>query len=225
LLARGRYKAGQNVIKVDDAYYATVVGSFEIRERGVIAVRALKGPYMPKKGDKVIGAVIDVSMGSWSVDIRSPYVATLPASRFSSRINPTLEDIRNYLNVGDYVYCEIAEFDRFHSPVLDASISKEFGPVKKGVVIPVEPTRVPRIIGKKGSMLQLLNKELNVKLVVAQNGYVWIPSDDASKYKLVIEVIRKIETEAHLPGLTDRIEKFLKTVTLNKDSDTTDKQI
>jgi len=49
LLARGRYKAGQNVIKVDDAYYATVVGSFEIRERGVIAVRALKGPYMPKK--------------------------------------------------------------------------------------------------------------------------------------------------------------------------------
>ena len=212
LLARGRFRVGANVVKVgEDGYYATVLGSFEV-QNGVLSVRALRGPYMPRKGDRVIGMVVDISMGSWSVDIRSPYEATLPAGRFPVRINPVLDDIRKYLKVGDYVYAEIAEFDRFRAPVLDATASREFGPIKQGVVVAIEPTRVPRVIGRNGSMIKLLNKELNANIVVAQNGYVWVRANDSTTINRAVRIVKMIEAEAHTQGLTSRVEEMLKTL-------------
>lgn len=212
LLAKGRFRVGSNVVKVgEDSYYATVLGSFEF-QNGVLSVRALRGPYMPRKGDKVVGVVVDISMGSWSVDIRSPYQATLPATRFSTRINPVLEDIRKYLRVGDYIYAEIAEFDRFKPPVLDASSSRDFGPIRQGVVVAIEPTRVPRVIGRNGSMIKLLNSELDANIVVAQNGYVWIRAKDSTTINNAVRIIKMIDAEAHTQGLTSRVEAMLKTL-------------
>ncbi|MEM0119850.1 MAG: exosome complex RNA-binding protein Rrp4 [Thermoprotei archaeon] len=212
LLARGRFRVGTNVVKVgEDSYYSTVLGSFEV-QNGVLSVRALRGPYMPRKGDRVIGIVVDISMGSWSVDIRSPYEATLPAGRFPGRINPVLDDIRRYLKVGDYVYAEIAEFDRFKAPVLDATGSRELGPIKQGVVVAIEPTRVPRVIGRNGSMIKLLNNELAANIVVAQNGYVWIRAKDSTTINKCVRIIKMIEAEAHTQGLTSRVEEMLKTL-------------
>lgn len=212
LVARGRYRVGDNIVRVgEDDYYATVLGSFEIKN-GMLNVRALRGPYIPRKGDRVIGVVTDISMGSWSVDIRSPYEATLPASRFSTRINPVLDDIRKYLKVGDYVYAEIAEFDRFRPPVLDASSSRELGPIRQGVVVAIEPTRVPRVIGRNGSMIKLLNKELDANIVVAQNGYVWVRAKDPTTINSAVRIIRMIDAEAYTQGLTSRVEAMLKTL-------------
>ncbi len=212
LLAKGRFRTGSNVVKVgEDAYYATVLGSFEI-QNGVLSVRALRGPYIPRKGDRVIGVVVDISMGSWSVDIRSPYEATLPAARFPVRINPVLDDIRKYLKVGDYIYAEIAEFDRFRPPVLDATASREYGPVKQGVVVAIEPTRVPRVIGRNGSMIKLLNKELDANIIVAQNGYVWVRASNSTTINRAVRIIKMIEAEAHTQGLTSRVEEMLKTL-------------
>jgi len=212
LLAKGRFRIGSNVLKVgDDSYYATVLGSFEV-QNGVLSVRALRGPYIPRKGDRVIGKVVDISMGSWSVDIRAPYEATLPAGRFPVRINPVLDDIRKYLKVGDYVYAEIAEFDRFKAPVLDATASRDLGPIKQGVVVAIEPTRVPRVIGKNGSMIKLLNHELGANIVVAQNGYVWIRAGDSTTINRAVRIVKMIEAEAHTQGLTSRVEAMLKTL-------------
>lgn len=212
LLAKGRFRIGSNIVKVgEDSYYATVVGSFEV-QNGMLNVRALKGPYIPRRGDKVIGRVVDISMGSWSVDIRSPYEATLPAARFSTKINPVLEDIRKHLKVGDYVYAEVAEFDRFKPPVLDASSSREFGPIRQGVVVAIEPARVPRLIGRNGSMIKLLNKELDANIVVAQNGYVWIRANSSTTINNAVRIIKMIEAEAHTVGLTSRVEAMLKTL-------------
>ncbi|MEM3670987.1 MAG: exosome complex RNA-binding protein Rrp4 [Thermoprotei archaeon] len=210
LLAKGRFKADRNVAVYGDEYRSLVFGSFELREGGVLAVKALKGPYIPRRGDKVIGEVVDISMGSWTLDIRAPYEATLPAGRFPARINPVLDDIRRYLNVGDFVFAEIAEFDRSRPPILDATLNREYGPIRDGIVISVEPTRVPRIIGKKGSMVQLLNKELDVNVNVGQNGFLWIRAKDPARRAVAVQLIRKIEAEAHTSGLTSRIEEFLR---------------
>lgn len=210
LLAKGKFRAEHNVGVYGDEYRSLVLGSFELREGNVLSVKALRGPYIPRRGDKVIGEVTDISMGSWTMDIRAPYEATLPAGRFPARINPVLDDIRRYLSVGDYVFAEVAEFDRSRPPILDATLSREYGPIRDGVVIAVEPTRVPRIIGKKGSMVQLLNRELGVNINVGQNGFVWIRSQDKEKRAVAVQLIRKIEAEAHTSGLTSRIEEFLR---------------
>ncbi len=213
LVAEGKFRAGQNVIKLNgDRFYATVLGSFEIKDRDTLSVRALRGPYIPRRGDKVIGKVVDISMGSWTVDIRAPYEATLPAGRFPARINPVFDDIRKFMGADDFVYAEIAEFDRARPPILDATLNREYGLIRQGVVIEVEPTRVPRIIGKKGSMIQLLNRELGSQITVGQNGRVWVRAPSPEAVSNTVSTIRLIEAEAHTQGLTSRVEERLKTL-------------
>lgn len=70
-------------------------------------------------------------------------------------------------------------------------------------------TRVPRIIGKKGSMITMLKKETGAQILVGQNGRVWISGKSRDEEAIIAEAIRKIEAEAHTTGLTDRVREFL----------------
>jgi exosome complex component RRP4 len=81
--------------------------------------------------------------------------------------------------------------------------------VKGGQLINVEPSKVPRIIGKKGSMISLLKKYTKSRIFVGQNGRIWIDGDNEG-IKKVIDTIKMIEEEALSYGLTDKIEKMLK---------------
>ncbi|MEM0504141.1 MAG: KH domain-containing protein, partial [Archaeoglobaceae archaeon] len=69
--------------------------------------------------------------------------------------------------------------------------------------------RVPRVIGKKGSMIKLIKSELDVQIVVGQNGLIWL-NGDRKKVSLAEEVIYLIEEEAHTEGLTDRVAEFIR---------------
>jgi exosome complex component RRP4 len=68
---------------------------------------------------------------------------------------------------------------------------------------------VPRIIGKQGSMVSMIKQYTNCRILVGQNGYVWIQGEDPSKELLAVQTIKKIEKEAHVPGLTDNVKAFL----------------
>lgn len=81
--------------------------------------------------------------------------------------------------------------------------------IKGGYIIDVEPTKVPRIIGKKGSMISLLKNYTKCRIFVGQNGRIWIDGSDEGVQK-VIDTIKMIETEALSYGLTDKVEKLLK---------------
>jgi exosome complex component RRP4 len=77
-----------------------------------------------------------------------------------------------------------------------------------GVVISVNPSKVPRVIGKNGSMVTMVKRATNCNIAVGQNGLVWVqgaPKDQIT----AIAAIRKIEEEAHTSGLTERMEKEL----------------
>jgi len=77
-------------------------------------------------------------------------------------------------------------------------------------MIDVTSSKVPRIIGKQGSMISLIKNATNCRIVVGQNGKVWISGDDPGKEMIATEAILKIEQEAHTSGLTDKISAFLK---------------
>jgi exosome complex component RRP4 len=81
--------------------------------------------------------------------------------------------------------------------------------IKGGHIIYVEPSKVPRIIGKKGSMISLLKKYTKCRIFVGQNGRIWIDGDEDG-IKKVIETIYKIEDESLSYGLTNKIEEILK---------------
>ena len=81
--------------------------------------------------------------------------------------------------------------------------------INGGHIIDVEPSRVPRIIGKKGSMLSLIMKYIRCRIFVGQNGKIWVDGD-AEGIEKVIQTIYKIENESTTVGLTSRIEEMLK---------------
>jgi exosome complex component RRP4 len=87
---------------------------------------------------------------------------------------------------------------------------RKLGLIKTGRVIEISHTRVPRLIGKGGSMISMLKKEVNCNIFVGQNGRIWI-SGGADDTDLALKTIALIDKEAHTNGLTDRIVDFLKT--------------
>jgi exosome complex component RRP4 len=46
-------------------------------------------------------------------------------------------------------------------------------------------------------------------IFVTQNGRIWLKGEDLAHERLLIEAIRKIASEAHTVGLTDRMQEFL----------------
>ena len=215
LLAKGPYKPGNNVFSVGQNIYSTVVGLAELKNN-TINVIPLKRTYIPSPGDLVIGKITNVGVTSWQVDIASPYIAILQASdAFLKPIDVTKEDLRKYFDVGDYIIAKVLTFDRTRDPLLTVK-EAGCGRIDKGVVVEINPSKVPRIIGRKGSMISLIKSKLNVEIVVGKNGRIWIYSENPKAEEFAVRIIKRIEREAHISGLTNRIKKMLEEVRLSE---------
>ena len=164
---------------------------------------------MTKTGDLIISKVIDVLMSGWRIDTNSAYSAMLSVKDASSSYIGRSADLTKYYDVGDYMVCQIIKVTSQN--LVDVTMR---GPgLKKlqgGRIISVPPNKVPRIIGKQGSMVSMIKQATNCRIIVGQNGIVWIQGDEPDQELLAVETINKIVKEAHKPGLTDEIAKFLK---------------
>ena len=56
----------------------------------VIKVIPLKGAYFPKRGDKVIGRVVDIGYSVWNIDIKGPTTASLSVSEAGGLMSEVL---------------------------------------------------------------------------------------------------------------------------------------
>ena len=209
LLATGSYESGSGVSQEGENYFANIVGVFSVKD-DKLRVRPLKGRYYPKVGDKIIGTVEDVNLTSWVVDIRGPYKGYLLASNaIKGRFDPIKDDARRIYDVGDVIKAEVISFDRTRDPMLSTKFPR-LGKVEGGRIIEVSPNHIPRIIGRKGSMVKMIKTATKSKITVAQNGRIWIESPTKEAQDLTIETIRMITRQAHTSGLTDRVAEFLK---------------
>ncbi len=189
--------------------YSSIIGLVDVQDNKLNII-PLEGYYFPKVGDLVIGLVIDVGITNWIVDIRAPYKAIMNASDVLNRqFNPIQDDLRRYFDIGDYVLAKIAIFDRVHNPVLTLK-DKGLGKIVSGKIVEIAPSRVPRVIGKRRSMLNMLIEETGCDIVVAQNGRIWINCKDKQLEDILILALKKIELEAHTTGLTDRVRSFIR---------------
>ncbi|NVM27632.1 MAG: RNA-binding protein [Candidatus Helarchaeota archaeon] len=160
-------------------------------------------------GDLVIGKIINTTIVSWKIDINSAYTATLHASTVLDRsFNPLKDDIRRHFEVGDIIAAEITAFNRTRDPVLSLK-GRGLGKLRRGRIIEIIPAKVPRLIGRKGSMINLIKNETNCRLIIGQNGRVWMSGKTLEIELLIERLIRKIEKEAHTSGLTDRVKELI----------------
>jgi exosome complex component RRP4 len=209
LLAEGDYVAGENTYKEDDKIYATRVGlvDYEDKKVNVVALRAF---YIPRVGDTVIGTVVDVGFSGWTVDINSPYLALLRASDVLNRpFKPQKNDLTEVLDVGDLLVAKIVSYDRTHNPQLSVN-EPGLGKITRGQIVKVTPTKIPRVIGKKGSMISMIKQETGCHIILGHNGLILITGKSLEDEELAMMAIHKIEEESHTTGLTDRIFQMIK---------------
>lgn len=209
LIAEGEYIAGENTFMENGKIYATRVGIVEYETKKIDVV-ALRSFYVPRTGDIVIGTITEVGFNGWMVDINSPYVALLRASDVLSRpFKPQKDDLPQVLDAGDLVVAKVVSYDRTHDPQLTVA-EPGLGKITRGQIVKITPTKIPRVIGRKGSMISTIKQETGCNIILGLNGVVLITGKTDEDEQLAMKAILKIEQESHTTGLTDRITQMLK---------------
>jgi len=208
LIAEGSHSIYGGAFKEGNRIYSSVIGLLNIRGQD-ISVIPLGGRYMPRRGDVVIGIVMDSHRSGWILDLNSPYVGNLFVSDLEGRkVDLDKEDISQFLNMGDAVMAEIRDVDERMRVLLDA-YGLGMGKIRGGKMVEISSAKIPRVIGKKGSMMTVLQSTSGCKIKVGQNGRIMVWGSDQKMVNAVVEALFMIEREAHTSGLTDRVEQFL----------------
>ncbi|HVO36654.1 MAG TPA: exosome complex RNA-binding protein Rrp4 [Candidatus Acidoferrum sp.] len=209
ILAEGEYVAGENTYKENEKVCAARTGIVDYQNK-IVNVVALKAFYVPRMGDTIIGTVREVGFNGWEVDINAPYTAMLRAQDVLARqFKPQKDDLAQVLNKGDLVVAKIASYDRTHDPQLTVG-EPGLGKITRGEIIKVTPTKIPRVIGKKGSMISVIKQETGCQIILGLNGVILVTGKTLEDEQLALMAIRTIEEESHTTGLTDRITQMLK---------------
>jgi len=195
----GAYRDGEKIV-------AKRLGLVTIEGR-TIKLIPLSGRYIPKTGDTILCKVIDVSFSGWRLDTNSAYSAMLSMKDATSDFIARGANLTQYYDLGDYIVCKITNVTS--QKLVDVTMK---GPglrkLKGGRVIEVDSNKVPRIIGKQGSMVMMIKDATRCNISVGQNGLIWIEGEPVNEL-LAIQTIRKIGKESHMSGLTDKIKEFL----------------
>ena len=203
ILADEEYYSGRGTFKENGKVCSSLIGLVSLRNKK-IRVIPLKSKYVPKKGDVVIGKINDVRFSMWDVDINSPYSGILPAFEVFGREKKELNKV---YDVGDVLFLRVVDVDEIKKAKLGLK-GRGMGKFKGGIIVDIAPTKVPRLIGKKGSMINMIKDKTNCKIVVGQNGLVWVKGDEDME-QLTKNIIHLIEAEAHTSGLTNKIKNKL----------------
>ena len=194
---------GQGVYRQGEKVISKFVGV--VKQRGsVVNVVPLNGVYMPKPGDFVVGEIIDIGGNYWIVDINSPYDAFLGLFDTKEFIEKE-SDLTQYYEVGDLIFAKISKVTKtkYINVSLKDPQARKLG---EGLVIHASPPKVPRIIGKGGSMIKIIKEKTNTRILVGQNGRIWISGDNAH---IAAEVILFVEENSVMRGLTNKVEEYL----------------
>lgn len=196
------YLPGEGTRREGEDIIANKFGLADISGR-LVKVIPLSGIYMPRGGNVVVGIVTDTTFNGWLVDIRSPYSAFLPSSDFSRYMKG---DLTEYYDIGDMIACKV--FSVKHRGVDLTIKSRGLGKLEKGIIIYINSNKVPRVIGREGSMIKLIKDETNCEIVVGQNGVVWISGNKVEDELKAKEAIMFVVNKSFIEGLTEKVKEW-----------------
>ncbi|MEM0150025.1 MAG: hypothetical protein QXW10_03965 [Candidatus Micrarchaeaceae archaeon] len=167
--------------------YSKVLGIYEGQGNAIIP---LEGAYVPHVDDEIVGIVTNERNGIYDIDIQHFDRCLLITDKRDELIeegtviSATIRDIENKKTI-------IAEMPRR---------------LKDGILIYVKPIKIPRVIGRSNTMIDMIRDYTKTIIVVGMNGLVWLKGGNTA---LAIEAILHVENEAHVEGLTNRIKLML----------------
>jgi len=197
-----------NVVLEGKRVISTTIGLSDVSADSVRVI-SLNGIYIPKIDDLVIGTIQYISGNSWFADINSCYQGMLLGQDVFGRGSyPTTSEMKERLDKGDIIFARIANSDRQREPLISIA-DKNLGKIDSGELIKISPTKIPRLIGKHGSMIQTIEAGTNATITVGQNGLVVVDCEESDGLLKAITAIRMVEEQAHLVDLTNKVKKML----------------
>jgi len=199
------YLAGEGCIKENENIVAIRHGLVRV-ENNLVKVIPLRGVYWPRVGNIVIGQIKDVVFNGWIVDILAPHMGFLPITECKEFVEK--EDLLSVYDINDVIITKIKQLQ-------PRSISltvkeKGLGKITSGMLIKIDAAKVARVIGKQGTMVNAIKELTNTKIVVGQNGLIWIKGSNADMELYAKEAIELVAKNPLLDGLTDKIKEFLR---------------
>jgi exosome complex component RRP4 len=207
VLDAGTLKPGEGTYVQDGKIFAAMLGIKSVKSNFVNVI-PLGGRYIPVPGDLIIGKVIDIGPSNWLVDIKSPYPAPLHVNEVPWRVE--FGDTARYLGVGDTLLAKVLSVDetkRVQVTMKEQGLRKLQG----GQIVEIAHSKVPRVIGKNGSMIQMIKNHTNCRIFIGQNGRIWM---DGNMEDMVnaMRAIKMIDEGAQTLKLTERVKEFLESV-------------
>ncbi len=172
---------------------------------GFASVIPLGGRYIPRVGDIVIGRITDVGPSNWLIDINSSYPAPMHVNEVPWHVE--FGETANFLQAGDAIIVRVirvTEVKRIQVTMEGPGLRK----LKGGQIVDISHSKVPRVIGTNGSMISLIKKYTGCRIVVGQNGRIWVDGEP-DDILLVLGTIKMIEEQAHVYGLTNKVKEYL----------------
>ncbi|MCV0411196.1 exosome complex RNA-binding protein Rrp4 [Nitrosopumilus sp.] len=208
VVTTGPFRPEQNVELQGNKIISTTIGISEIYDDSVKVI-PLTGKYIPKINDLVIGKVISHTSLSWELDINSCYVGFLPAQDvFGRDFSAHADELASKLKSGDLVAARIANFDRTRDPLVTIS-DRDLGKIDTGILIQISPSKVPRLIGKRGTMIQMIEMATDAAITIGQNGWVVVSCESPEGLLKAKKAIEMVNEKAHVANLTDQVKEML----------------
>lgn len=172
----------------------------------VVRVIPITGAFVPRRNNVVLGRVVDITFYGWLVDIDCASSGFLPVDESPRFINKNEMD--QFLAIGDVVAAKIFSVK---PKGIDLTMKgKGLGKLEDGFMFRVSPTRVPRVIGKEGSMINLIKERTGCNITVGQNGWIWVKGQSTEQEVRARKVIEFITEKIHSSGLTEKVEEMLR---------------
>ncbi len=178
----------------------------------LVRIIPVSGPYQPRRGNAVIGEVVNVLSNGWFIDIDTPESAFLSLSEVPGYVNKG--ELAEVLDTGSMVVSKIANINKRG---IDLTIrANGLGEIEDGIVIKVNSNKVPRVIGKEGSMINLIKEHTKCDITVGQNGVIWISGESTEAELFAKKAIMFIIENFFMEGLTEEMEKWFNKEEKNK---------
>lgn len=205
VVAKDDILPGEGTEKREDGIVALQYGLLE-ESKGLVKVIPLSGVYEPRRGNVAIGQVEDITFNGWIVNLNSSSSAFLSVAEVPRYVNKN--ELAETFDIGDMVAVKVWSVKR---KGIDLSLkSRGLGKLEEGIIVKVNPKRVPRIIGKEGSMVSLVKEKTNCNITVGQNGLIWIKGDKIEDELLAKRAILFVADKSFVSGLTEKVEEWFK---------------
>jgi len=172
----------------------------------LVKVIPLSGGYTPRRGNVIVGKVEILTHNGWVIDFGNANNGFLPITEVPRFVNKGQLD--EVMDIGDMV---VAKIWSVNGRGIDLSVkSRGLGKIDNGIIFKVNPNKVPRIIGKEGSMVKIIRDNTGCNITVGQNGYVLLEGEKIEDELFAKRAIEFVVERSFVSGLTDEVEKWFK---------------